>query len=292
MIFLRCCHQDIVDRISAHDKQIGFKARLYLTAIVKLHKAVCDRCCAFEGVNWRHATVDHIGHLHRILAMEIKGCTGICTHGNLATGFIEHLETLFVLFKDTPRFLNNIIGNAIVCIVENVLYRREGWYEIGSALHHRIEAFLIHKNTMFNRGNAGFHRVHNSLGSLCMARRCFVKAPGLIHTGMHFFGGIMRIFRVDARRHDATSGHDFDKIAAGMNLFAHGLDDLVASIRNAPVPVSVAARHADHFPRGHNIGAKKPAAIAGIADGKLQILPAAAIADRRNAGLEGELGVF
>ncbi|CUJ99585.1 Uncharacterised protein [Achromobacter ruhlandii] len=190
------------------------------------------------------------------------------------------------------RLFHGIGGYAVVGVGDDVAHGRDGRHQVGFGRQHFLQALFVHEDAVLDRVDAGAHRVQDALRALRMAGGALAKALGFVHARLHFVEAVVRIHRAHARRHDAAGGHDLDQVATGVDLLAHGLDHLFASVGDTADAVAVAPRHADDAARGLDGRAREHAARDGVAHAELQVVLAAAIAQRREAAAQRGLRVL
>src|SRR5690606_26080285 len=217
-----------------------------------------------------HAKGHHIRQLFGVAAVAVERRARVGAHGNAPTGAVVHLERFAVALLDGPRLVHHVGGNAPVGVVENVAQRGDGRHQESLPGEHFVQALLVHENAVLDRIDARAHGIQNAFGALRVAGRAFAEALGLVHAGVHLVVAVVRVHGVDAGRHDAAGGHDFHQVAARMHLFAHCLDDFVATIGHAAGAVAVAAGHADHAAGRLDGGPGEHAARNGVAHAEFQ----------------------
>ena len=193
--------------------------------------------------------------------------------------------------RDSGRLLQHVVGDALVAGGEDVLQRRERRHEKGPSFQHLLDALLRYEDAVLDGIDAAANGVEDAFGSLGVARAGLVEAMPLGDAGGHLLGGVVGVFRVHARGHDAPRGHDLHEIGARVDLFADRAHDVVDTVGDAPETIAVAPRHADHAPGGADGRAVELPAVAGVPGGELEVVLTAAVTNRRDAAAQGALGI-
>ena len=145
---------------------------------------------------------------------------------------------------------------------------------------------------MIDRVDAAAHRIENAVAALGVACAGPVETMPFGDPGRHLFGAVVGVLGIDARCHDAAGGHDLDEVAARVDLLAHGADNVLDAVGYAADAVAVASGHTDQS-AGRGDGRSGLAlCIASIPYGELEVILAAAIADRRHPARQRRLGVL
>ena len=144
---------------------------------------------------------------------------------------------------------------------------------------------------MLDRVNSSANRGFDAVRAVSVRGGGHARLVGFFHPGAQLrFGQLLRSW-LDAWRHDATRGDEFDAIGARLELLADRFADVLGPIRLASDPGAVPARHADHQVGRDDARALDESARLCVAQGRVGAVAAAQRSHGGEAGLQGVAGV-
>ena len=236
--------------------------------------------------------LDQIDDLVEIVAVLGIWHARIGSHRKLHAGLMSALEAGDVLVDGGLGLANHVRANAGArAVLHHVADSGRGRDEIGAAIEHELDAFVVEEIAMLDGIDAGLDRVLDRGRAMRVGAGDLSGRVGLFDRGTHFFDGELRRTDLAAGAQDAAAGDQLHIVGAQLDLRSRRATHGVGPIGLVTELPAVPSGHADDQAAEHKARRRTQALLRCGPQGEIDAAAGTAIADRGDAAFQGAAGV-